>query len=204
MAEDQKEMSYDATGGEARNKSANVDQAYERWLDLFQSTEAALRQICLVLTDYNQEAALDLFADIQIAVGRFLRRGGQIDNPLAYFSAIGRNLQYRNRKRKSRFIRDPDPVIEAAIWDASERFRTQLELTHDLRRLLGYLTFDDRRLLVMKYMEGMSSALIAEKCGMSEPAVNVRMHLIRAKLRRALTFATSRPQSLLQWPEDQK
>jgi RNA polymerase sigma factor (sigma-70 family) len=157
----------------------------DRWRDLFQTTESALRQICLVLADYHQDNAADLFSEIQVAVGHFLNRGGQIDNPLAYCAAIGRNIESKRRKRTSRFVRDAEPALEAAIGDATERLRCQLEMAHDLQRLLANITFDDRRFINMKYIDGMSSAMIGQKCGMSETAVNVRLHLIRCKVRKA-------------------
>ena len=56
----------------------------------------------------------------------------------------------------------------------------------DLLSALGQLTPDDRRLLELRYEEDMTQSTLAERLGIPEGTVKVRLHRLRARMRLAL------------------
>jgi RNA polymerase sigma-70 factor, ECF subfamily len=70
---------------------------------------------------------------------------------------------------------DPDPLVESA------------PMRVDLLRALTELPEGDRHLLQMRYGEDLTQASVATRLGIPEGTVKVRLHRLRARLRRALS-----------------
>lgn len=56
----------------------------------------------------------------------------------------------------------------------------------DLHAALKRLDEKDRRLLALRYDEDLTQAAIARRLGIPEGTVKVRLHRVRAKLRRSI------------------
>jgi RNA polymerase sigma-70 factor (ECF subfamily) len=77
---------------------------------------------------------------------------------------------------------DLSTTIELREGEEDERVVAAVELA-DLHAALGELSDRDRRLLEMRYQEDLTQATIAQRLGIPEGTVKVRLHRARAKLR---------------------
>jgi RNA polymerase sigma-70 factor (ECF subfamily) len=98
-----------------------------------------------------------------------------------WLATIVRNEAFRQHAR----VRpDPIAVIELREGVEDEHVVAAVEQA-DLRAALKRLNDRDRRLLEMRYREDLTQAAIADKLGIPEGTVKVRLHRARNKLRRA-------------------
>ncbi|HEV3344819.1 MAG TPA: RNA polymerase sigma factor [Pirellulales bacterium] len=99
----------------------------------------------------------------------------------AYLLAIARNLLHSERKRLNRHVAFdvalPDPKPGPDVVASA---RLELSVTLDA---LQALPETDRAALLMHAQDGLPYASIAEVLGLSVPAVKVRVHRARVKLR---------------------
>ena len=93
-----------------------------------------------------------------------------------------RNEAFRQRAR----IR-PDPVATIETFEGAEDERVVATVERaDLHAALKRLAENDRELLALRYGEDLTQAAIARRLGIPEGTVKVRLHRVRAKLRRAI------------------
>ncbi|HEV7770188.1 MAG TPA: sigma-70 family RNA polymerase sigma factor [Solirubrobacterales bacterium] len=128
----------------------------------------------------NPSEAEDIAQD---AVLRAWRRRSTLREPerrKQWLATIVRNEAFRQHAR----IR-PDPIatIEAHEGEEDERVLATVE-TADLYAALEHLSLRDRQLLELRYTEDLTQAAIADKLGIPEGTVKVRLHRARDKLRR--------------------
>lgn len=96
-----------------------------------------------------------------------------------WLAAIVRNEAFRQHAR----VRpDLSATIEFREGEEDERVLAAVELA-DLHAALEELSERDRRLLEMRYEEDLTQATIAQRLGIPEGTVKVRLHRARAKLR---------------------
>jgi RNA polymerase sigma-70 factor (ECF subfamily) len=115
-------------------------------------------------------------------------RGGTVK---AYLLTIARNLYRAERKRTARqaaldgSLADPKPGPEAMAWG-----RIGLAVVLEALQALPEL---DRAALLMHAQDGLSYAAIAAALGLSVPAVKVRVHRARIKLREQCGMREDKP-----------
>ena len=106
------------------------------------------------------------------------------EKPLPWLLAITRNEALRIRGRSAgrphEEVREEDPDSGADPEVESAPLRV------DLFRALAELPEPDRRLLQMRYGEDLTQASVADRLGIPEGTVKVRLHRLRARLRVAL------------------
>lgn len=107
-------------------------------------------------------------------------RDGQRRNQ--WLATIVRNEAFRQHAR----VR-PDPVatLETDTGADDERVLAAVEQA-DLHAALDRLDDRDRLLLRLRYDEDLTQAAIARRLGIPEGTVKVRLHRVRAKLRRSI------------------
>lgn len=133
--------------------------------------------------------SLELAEEItQAAWSRGWECRAQLKNPAAvgiWVNSIAKNLlrvDFRRRK-----------AVEEIQEDTAVHFPSTLRT--DLAELLAHCSKDDRKLLVMHYMEGWTSNELAPTLGISPVSVRVRLLRIKQSLRDTLQLDTS-PQPL--------
>lgn len=98
-----------------------------------------------------------------------------------WLAAIVRNEAFRQHAR----VRpDPTSSIEGQEGVEDEQVIATVELA-DLRAAMKRLNARDRELLEMRYQDDLTQAAIADKLGIPEGTVKVRLHRARKRLRRA-------------------
>ena len=102
-----------------------------------------------------------------------------------WLATIVRNEAFRQYGR----VR-PDPVstLETEHGGEDERVLATVERA-DLHAALGRLNKRDRQLVRLRYDEDMTQTAIARRLGIPDGTVKVRLHRLRAKLRRDLETA---------------
>ena len=103
-----------------------------------------------------------------------------------WLAAIVRNEAFRQHAR----VRpDLSATIELREGEEDAGVLAAVELA-DLHAALQELSQPDRRLLEMRYAEDLTQATIAQRLGIPEGTVKVRLHRARAKLRLLYAGAT--------------
>jgi RNA polymerase sigma-70 factor, ECF subfamily len=129
----------------------------------------------------NPSEAEDIAQDALLRAWRRRSTLRDSDRRTQWLSAIVRNEAFRQHAR----IRpDPTSAIEAHEGVEDEQVLATVEQA-DLHAALKRLNDRDRRLLDMRYREDLTQAAIADKLGIPEGTVKVRLHRARNKLRRA-------------------
>jgi RNA polymerase sigma-70 factor, ECF subfamily len=141
------------------------------------------RRVCLRLAYRyagNPSEAEDIAQDALLRAWRrrsTLREAGSRNQWLA---AIVRNEAFRQHAR----VRpEPSATIELQEGAEDQRVVAAVELA-DLHAALGRLTERERELLEMRYRQDLTQAAIADRLGIPEGTVKVRLHRARNKLRR--------------------
>jgi len=138
-------------------------------------------------------AADDVMQDVAAAV---ITKGHQLRDPASvapwlYRLTVVAALQYRRRagrgrKLLDRFAERQPPTdadrreVDPLDWLLADERRAMV------RQAIGRLPRRDAELLLLKYTEDWSYRQIAGHLGMSESAVEARLHRARQKMRRAL------------------
>ena len=173
----------------AGDREAEVELAHKFTRPIFLICIARLR---------NRESANDLTQDILLAVLRALRAGQlrEEDKLPQFVQGTARNLINNFIRRKVRRAESALPPSEALPFDATAEFR-RVERRQALAEALGELTANDREILELAAIEGLSSLEIARRLGMSHDAVRARksraIRKIAERLRRVSQIPTIKP-----------
>lgn len=163
--------------------SSSVD-----WESLLESNRAWLRTVILARGARNADEADDIFQNVALAA---VRQAAPIQEkakavPWLYALAVNQTALYcrtngRYRKRVEPFAPDaPEPVskqTEPIDWLLREE-RKRL-----VRESLDRLAPENREILLLKYVHNWSYKEMAEKLGVSVPAIQTRLHRARALLK---------------------
>ena len=117
----------------------------------------------------------DLTQEVLMAAIAAVRRGQlrEADRLGAFVAGIARNV-INNRLRSTRAGFEPlDGQEEAAVADLRDEVARR-ERAALLRRGLEKLTVDDRRILMLTMIDGLRTAEIAERMGVTEEVVRAR------------------------------
>ncbi len=100
----------------------------------------------------------------------------------SWLAVIVRNEAFRQHARKR-----PDPVatLEAEHGADDERVLATVERA-DIHAAISRLDERDRQLVRLRYDEDLTQTAIAHRLGVPEGTVKVRLHRVRAKLRREI------------------
>jgi RNA polymerase sigma-70 factor (ECF subfamily) len=163
----------------ARPGSRSSQSARSDWS---RASQVCLRETARILSDRRdaEEAA-------QEALLRAWRyRGGQADSAAwrAWLTRIARNEALRRLSQRDRLDERELPGSAAeAKGDVDHALEQMLERLA-LQRLISLLTEEERRLLVLRYVDDLSQPQIAKRLALPEGTVKVRLHRMRRKLRR--------------------
>jgi RNA polymerase sigma-70 factor, ECF subfamily len=130
------------------------------------------------IEDAAQEALLRLW--------RSTRSPDEFERPVAWLRRIARNEALRERARERRRRDDvvPEDTLEHLASPAG-RDNTLPERL-EIADLMGTLSPADRQIVWLRYFEDLTQENVARRLGIPEGTVKVRLHRVRARLRRAM------------------
>lgn len=143
------------------------------------------RRICLRLAyryAKNPSEAEDIAQDALLRAWRRRSTLREAGSRKQWLAAIVRNEAFRQFARTR-----PDPVatLEAEYGADDERVLATVERA-DLHAAISRLDKRDRQLVRLRYDEDLTQTAIAYRLGIPEGTVKVRLHRVRAKLRREI------------------
>jgi RNA polymerase sigma-70 factor (ECF subfamily) len=129
--------------------------------------------------DITQEAFLRAWRNIGSFRGR--------SQFFTWLYRIGINETRRRHERRSPASIEQSPLEDAPDWSESPERRAQQRDTRvELERAVRALPFKYRAALILRDVEGLSTAEAAEVMGLREAAFKSRLHRARLRVRRAL------------------
>ncbi len=129
----------------------------------------------------NPSEAEDIAQDALLRAWRRRSTLRETDRRNQWLATIVRNEAFRQHAR----VR-PDPVATIETYEGVEDARVVGTVERaDLHAALKRLSDKDRQLLELRYSEDLTQAAIAQRLGIPEGTVKVRLHRARNKLRRA-------------------
>lgn len=132
----------------------------------------------------NPSEAEDIAQDALLRAWRRRSTLREAERRNQWLATIVRNEAFR---QYARFRPDPTATLEMQEGAEDEGVLAAVELS-DLHAALGALSERDRQLLEMRYEEDLTQATIADRLGIPEGTVKVRLHRARNKLRQAYSL----------------
>jgi RNA polymerase sigma-70 factor (ECF subfamily) len=139
---------------------------------LVHAHERALYRYLVVMTG-NREVALDAVQETFIRAYEHLQRGKSVNTQWLYKVARSRAIDEIRRHRR-----------ETSEGDALAAIGVRSEDMTDLNAAFAALSPDDRAVLVMCALEGLSGDEIATRLGIRSGAVRTRLHRARERFRK--------------------
>jgi RNA polymerase sigma-70 factor (sigma-E family) len=165
-------------------------------------TRELLRTACLITWDDAE--AEDLVQECLLRVSSRWRRVRGMDMPLAYARRVLINLALGGRDRRSRRrveLRGPDYGDVDGSGDVDEPVDPHAEAAlhalgewSELIEALGQLALQQRTVLVLRYVDDLSEARVADLLGCSTGTVKSRASRGLARLRELMVPANSTPE----------
>jgi RNA polymerase sigma-70 factor (ECF subfamily) len=147
-----------------------------------------VRRICLSAAfryAKNRTEAEDIAQDATIRAWRRKSTLRDIAARTSWLAAIVRNEALREIGRKR-----PAPTDTLETWQGSDDERVTAAVERaDLYAAIDRLNKRDQQLVKLRYHEDMTQEAIARRLGIPLGTVKVRLHRVRAKLRRELAAA---------------
>jgi RNA polymerase sigma-70 factor (sigma-E family) len=166
-------------------------------------TRELLRTACLITWDDAE--AEDLVQECLLRVSSRWRRVRVMDMPVAYARRVLINLALGSRDRRSRRrveLVGPDDNDVAGVGIAEERVDPNAEAAlhvlgewSELIEALGQLAPQQRTVLVLRYVDDLSEAQVADLLGCSTGTVKSRASRGLARLRELMAPANSTPEA---------
>lgn len=161
------------------------------FMSLFATLGPSVRRIGRAITGADADAD-DVLQDAFLAAWRARETLRDDGSPRAWVFAIARNAARRRAHRATREpATDADALLRLGVdagWGAEdpEAVLGRVEDRESLRRAMDALSPDDREVLALRDLEGVSGEACAEALGISLEAMKSRLHRARLRLLAAL------------------
>ncbi|NOS66814.1 MAG: RNA polymerase sigma factor [Candidatus Peribacteraceae bacterium] len=131
----------------------------------------------------NRERGKDLMQEAFLRLWVELGKGVEVLNMRAFLYRIANNLIIDDVRKKKEMSLDE---LQETGWDKGEDKTQEMQsrvLFHDILATLKSMKPDDRELIVMRYIDGLTPADIAEVLSEAPNTVSVRLHRAVKELR---------------------
>lgn len=145
---------------------------------------------CYARTNDSYEAE-ELCSDILYELVKAANSGGELENAYSFIWRVARNVyadfsKARRKRSDAAYGGDPDELLlTVANEDISD---DTAELLISIYRRIAFLTKAYREVMIMFYIDGLSTAQIAKAQGTSEGAVRQRLFSARQKIKSEVEY----------------
>ncbi len=131
----------------------------------------------------NEADAMDAVQELYLKLWNLRNHLEMVHNPSAYGTMLLKNLCI-DRIRRSRPNQPPDEAValEPPVDEALEK-REELQ---QVRKAIGHLPPTQRKLLMLRVLEGLTYEEIARKTGLSPLNIRVQVSLARKRIKQSL------------------
>lgn len=155
----------------------------EEMIRIYRDTVEPLYQYLARRCGGSQELIEDITQEVYLRATIAWRRDGRPDEPIAWLKTVARNLLIKlYRKRRPQVI---DPAVFSEMMEQAKP-PTSPETAALIHWGLSRLAARHARLIEAFHIEGLTTRQIAETDGLSERAVEGRLHRARKALRKRL------------------
>ncbi|MFN8058663.1 MAG: sigma-70 family RNA polymerase sigma factor [Vicinamibacterales bacterium] len=145
---------------------------------------ASIHRLALAMT-HRQDLAEDILQQTFLAAWRTVRTFRGDASVRTWLLTIARHAASRARTRHEAARIDGTPLEELGLragWGDPERHAIRAERRHRLAAAFGRLAADDREILTLRELEGLSGEETAAVLGVGLPAMKSRLHRARLRL----------------------
>jgi RNA polymerase sigma-70 factor (ECF subfamily) len=151
-------------------------------LDWEQAADRCLREARRIAGPHD---AADIAQEAMIRAWRSLRDGTIPEHPIAWLRTIVHREAHRHRARAAVTVSLDE---HGDVHDRAATGRLDLlPLQVDVRRAVRNLTPQDRKLLLLRYVEDLTQPAVALALGIPEGTAKVRLHRARGRLQGVLS-----------------
>ena len=137
----------------------------------------------------DAQQAEDVLQDVWVALAEAVQAGQEVRSVPAWCRTVARHTFLRHRRAARRERADDEVVMAALERVFAATARSEGEWTRHLaalRRCLEAVGAAAQRLLARRYLDGVTTDVLASEAAVAEEAVLMRLSRVRAKLRRCV------------------
>lgn len=160
--------------------------SHEALAALVDEHEATVFRYAMALV-HRREEAEEVLQDVFVALTRYARGFRGEASLRTWLLTVTRNSAFRRRKKTAMRAEesvDLDALGRTAGWgsDDPESLAIRAERREELKRALAGLGDEDREMILLRDLEGLSGRETAEMLGISVAATKSRLHRARLRL----------------------
>lgn len=169
-------------GGEAVKSEKQVNKLFE---ECYHEYRVKLFNYCLARLSGNREEADDCVQETFTLFYKKLKSGEEFGHPRAFLYRTADNFVNRQREKAAKELKRNVPIDEVEIGTETEFFRRLEEIDFDAfaKELLSLLSEKEKEIYSLRYIEKMSVEEMAEKSGVSRPAMSMKLMRLRNKIK---------------------
>ncbi len=163
------------------NADAPCDQDRSTLRSLFESEEPKLLRYAFSLTG-RKEVAEEIVQEVFLQLHA---RWGEVNEPLAWLVRSVRNQAFHHlRKSRRETVPGEDALMNVGgvLDDSPDAIVSRMEAVSEIRQLLNQLPEKDRKLIQLKYFDGLKYRDISERTGLTISNVGFRLNQVLKKL----------------------
>ncbi|NQU83192.1 MAG: RNA polymerase sigma factor [Parcubacteria group bacterium] len=138
----------------------------------------------------NSEEAQDITSEAFLRAWQHISQDKPITNLNALLYSISRNLVIDHYRKESRFESAPSEILEIIPGAGAEQIIKGIDIKGDIKKISEAMTKINEQyseVIVLRFVEGLSSSETAEIIGCSNGNVRVMQHRALTALRKELT-----------------
>ena len=140
---------------------------------------------CLARLSGSREEADDCVQETFTLFYKKLKSGEAFENPRAFLYRTADNFVKRQKEKKAKDLKRNVPIDEVEVGAETEFFQRLDEIDFEAfaEELISCLNEKEKEIYSLRYIEKMSVEDMAEKSGISRPAMSMKLMRLRNKIK---------------------
>lgn len=140
---------------------------------------------CLARLSGNREEADDCVQESFTLFYKKLKAGEEFEHPRAFLYRTAENFVKRQKEKNAKTLMRNVPIDDVEIGAETEFFQRLEEIDFEAfaERLISCLSEKEKEIYSLRYIEKMSVEEMAERSGVSRPAMSMKLMRLRNKIK---------------------